>query len=217
MKRLILAIEIGVMAGGIAGCGQKSLDEAVKMEISGRNLFIAITQSNTERYAISNLANVWPHTSEEDGLSDNGNDIAGMKFTSATAYFKTLFGVGGDESYVDIDISYAMSEGKSMWCVAQGVVDEMSDNVPVLISANFDCSVLPCSWTGSESNASKPIPIGLLGKMGDSAIVVVYKGGRVKVIKKKDVTLHNILGDAQIDMMPQSWLGPDNVIIANAK
>ena len=128
-----------------------------------------------------------------------------------------MFDVDGNKPYVDLDQAYALSEGKSIWCVAQGVVDEMSDNVPVLISANFDCSVLPCTWTGSGADADKVLTIGSLGTMGDSAIVVVYKSGHTKVLKKEDVTLHSILRDVPIDILPQSWLGPENVTTANDK
>ena len=230
MKKLVLASVIGSVVVGIVGCGQsetqkyekaeisreRSLAEAEKLAMNGRNLFIAIVEANTEREA-SGLASLWPHTSEENGLTDDTTDLAGKKFSSATTYFKALFDVDGNKPYVDVDQAYAMADGKAIWCVAQGVVDEMSDNVPVLISANFDCSALPCTWTGSESDADKALTIGSLGMMGDFAIVVVYKGGRVKVLKKEDVTLHSILGDVPIDILPQSWLGPENVTTANAK
>ena len=183
---------------------------AMTLSMDGRKLFNSIATANMERMA-SGRTDVWPHLSEEDGLTDDSDDISGKKYSSATEYFKVLFDVEGDMPYVDADKDTALANGKSKWCVAQGVTDEMSDSAPLLISANFDCSVLPRTWNGDEANAGAAIQIGTLDKMGDQAIVVIYKGGRSKIIAKEEVSLGKILGTDRIDTLPTSWLTPDGV------
>ena len=54
----------------------------------GRNLFVGITQANTEREA-AGLDGVWPRTA--GNLSGDKNDIAGIDFKNSTEYFKVLF------------------------------------------------------------------------------------------------------------------------------
>ncbi len=211
MKKLMILVGAVALAAILSGCAKCCESEAMKMSTNGRNLFVAITGASVNREA-AGLSSVWPHTAERDGLSDDAEDIAGKKFQSASEYFKALFDIGGDSPYVDCSKDYAMLDGKSMWNVAQGVMAEMADGTPIMVSANFDCSRLPRRWTGSGPDADQKIAVGSIGKMGDYGIVVVYKGGIVKIIPDAEVTLRSILGNDPIPMLPASWLTPDGAV-----
>lgn len=221
MKKTMAVVGAIALSCMIVGCEKAEVtianmnkDVAAKhLSIEGKNLFIGIVSANTDREA-AGLPDVWPHTSEEDGLTDEADDISGKKYSSATEYFKTLFDVEGRNPYVDVGNvgkDSALVNGRSKWCVAQGITCDMPDSVPVLISANFDCSILPSAWSGTAANANTTIPISTLDNIGDSAIVVIYKGGTSKIIDKEDVSLSNILGTGPIVMLPPSWLTPDGV------
>ena len=212
MKKLMILVGAVALAAILSGCAKCCESEAMKMSSNGRNLFTAVKRANVERET-RGLPNLWPHATEADGLSDEEEDIAGKKFQSATEYFKALFDIGGDRPYIDLHAEeYAMADGRPVWCVARGVSEEMPDGVPVMVSANFDCSRLPRRWTGSGPDADQKIAVGSIGKMGDYGIVVVYKGGIVKIIPDAEVTLRSILGNDPIPMLPASWLTPDGAV-----
>ena len=222
MKRLLIAVNILALAIAMTGCekvNEKVSDAlkssaAMKLTNEGRNLFIGIMQANVDRES-AGLQNVWPRSSEDDGFIDDKDDIAGIQHKSATEYFNVLFDIKGDNPYVnDLEKSVAFIDDRSKWCVAQGVSDEMPDSVPVLISANFDCSALPRTWSGNESDGNKKIPISSMKGIGDSGIVVIYKGGKAEFLRQADVSLCAILGTVPIETLPKSWLAPYGTVNA---
>lgn len=80
-----------------------------------------------------------------------------MAFETSTDYFKVLF----DKKYLDADRDCLKlsKDGKRFcdWIVAANVGDAISDDVPVLISANVDPATLKTSYDGYDSS---PIPFG---------------------------------------------------------
>ena len=177
----------------------------------GRSLFVGIVQANTEREA-AGLDSVYPKTA--NSASADKEDISSRVFANATDYFCELFDMrnkdkGGDwKPYVDADPSFAFVDGKSMWNVAAGLKDEMSDNVPVLISANFDCRNLPKKSYDGKTDANVVIPIGTCPVLGNGGIVVVHKGGTVNYIPAHMVTLGVIYNKQPVSEMPEYYLAP---------
>ncbi|HBJ59702.1 MAG TPA: hypothetical protein DDY72_04500, partial [Verrucomicrobia bacterium] len=80
----ILGILMGALFPAISSAMLSANTTAMAMR--GRNLFVGITQANTEREA-QGLSSVWPHKNTTDGLSDDTEDIAGTAYSSATDYF----------------------------------------------------------------------------------------------------------------------------------
>ncbi len=200
------------------------------MAMQGRNLFVGIIMANTEREA-SGLASAWPRTMATAGADKE--DIAGMAFKSATEYFSHLFdikkfGMAEWDPYVNCDVGVLGKnavEGKTLraeeieWCVAANVTDEMPDNIPVLVSANFNPKYLLRKWDRSVSAGTLPIgPESGAAKslLGDKAIVVVYKGGASKVIKQKDLTYEALYNRRPFDLTkyesPLLYLTPNGVV-----
>ncbi|MBR4652365.1 MAG: hypothetical protein IKO72_03315 [Kiritimatiellae bacterium] len=246
MKKIVESIRIGgtdgridVHGGGLlllatgavlpaATAASRSANTAATA-MHGRNLFVSIVQTNTEREA-AGLASVWPRTMI--AASTDKEDIAGMTFKSATEYFNHLFDMknyGTDkwEPYVSCDISVLGEnalEGKTLqaeeigWCVAANVTAEMPDNIPVLISANFNPKYLLRKWDHSASAGTLPIgpKSGAAKSMfEDKAIVVVYKGGASQVIKQKDLTYNALYRGRPFDLTkleaPLFYLTPNGV------
>lgn len=178
---------------------------------NGRKLFCGVIQANIEREAVG-LDSVWPKTAKT--ASSDKEDISGMVFKNATAYFNTLFDManknnGEWEPYVSgLEPDCAFCEGKSMWNVAAGVKDEMEDIVPVFISANFDCRNLPKKSYDGKRDADKLIPIGTCPVLGNSGIVVIYKGGAATYFTADNVTLGNIFRKQAVREMPEYYLAP---------
>lgn len=168
----------------------------------GRNLFVGITQANTEREA-AGLDGVWPRTA--GNLSGDKNDIAGIDFKNSTEYFKALFdmasfGKANWQPYVsgvDLDVlKLSKDSGPCDWIVAANVKDEYSDVIPVLISANVDPKALKTSFSGNDNT---PIPFGSqVGRTKlpwcDAFVVVIRKGGAAQVIDAKNFTYSMLYG-----------------------
>lgn len=177
----------------------------------GRSLLVAIFQADTERWS-KGLASVYPQTA--NSVSSNKEDISGRVFVNATDYFCELFDMrdkdkgGAWEPYIDSDPNFAFVDGKSMWNVAAGLKDEMSDVVPVLISANFDCKNLPTKSYDGKTNANVVIPIGTCPLLGNNGIVVVHKGGAVNYIPAHMVTLGVIYNKQPVSELPEYYLAP---------
>ena len=79
------------------------------------------------------------------------------------------------------------------WSVIVDLPDDAPDYLPVMISANFDPSVLPREWDG-VTDMDKPLPLRPVDgaqelKDADKYIVVVRRGGAAQVIKKKYLKL----------------------------
>ena len=200
----ILGILMGALFPAITAAMLSANTSAMSMK--GRNLFVGITQANTEREA-AGLSSVWPKSSENK--SDDTEDIAGIDFTDSAKYFEELFNIKnyGEESwspYVSgVDIAVLSGSGvpafsgtKSLdgkyvaWSVLKGLQDEMEDVIPVLITRNAQVDALPKS--GSFAGTEKtPVGVGKANggesdtPFSNKAFVLVRKGGAAQVIKAK--------------------------------
>lgn len=134
------------------------------------------------------------------------SDIAEMKFKTSGNYFECLLGVGkfastdckpyvtgiGMDSVVcGGQTNGAISAEAVRWSVLADCSREMSDALPVLVSANFPCEKLRAFWDGKEA-AKEIIPLLPVGETKDESFVVVYRNGHAKSFLAKDATLENI-------------------------
>ena len=208
----ILGILMGALFPAISSAMLSANTSAMSMR--GRNLFVGITQANTERQA-AGLTSVWPHIAEVDGLSDDSDDIAGVAKGGGTAekYFELLFdipkyGQEGWSPYVNgLDISVlsgsgvpAYTGGGSLpsrnvgWAIAAGITDEMEDIIPVLVSRNMDTSQFPTSGQQDMSSKKQDVTLGAdhAQPFGNKAAIVIHKGGAANVVKAKYAKLYLI-------------------------
>lgn len=199
----ILGILMGALFPAISAAMLNANTSAMAMR--GRNLFVAITQANTDREG-AGLSSVWPKDDTE-GLDDDDKQLIGS--SSSTDYFRYLFDFDnkGDAStwkpYVDVDIGVlsgggvpgaagtSLTKDNIAWLVAKNVQSEMADVVPVLVSRNVQYSALNSALQskvqGDESTlvecgngtGEKDTPF------GNKAWVLVRKGGASQVIKAK--------------------------------
>ena len=206
----ILGILMGALFPAISSAMLSANTTAMSMR--GRNLFVGITQANTEREA-AGLTSVWPHQTTEDGKSDDSDDIAGNTYGTSTEYFKELFDIDnitGDNwspyvSGVDIGVlsgsgvpsvvGTSISKNNVAWTVASGITDEMEDIIPVLVSRNADTSGFE-TGAGTHDMSTKKTEVEL-GKtyaapFGNKACIIITKGGAAKVVKAKYAKLYLI-------------------------
>ena len=208
------------------------------MSMQGRKLNMGILQANIERQN-HGLRNVWPRTVlGDDSLIASSDDIAYQTFRSATDYFNALFdmehyGTSDWDPVVDGELITTLSgcgvpamTGRSLksrnvaWSVAANVRDEMPDDMPVLISANFNPALLLRKWDG-WTDASKRLPIGSASgasefPFGNKGIVVVRKSGAVESIKAKFLTYKTLYKGQAFDLTnmdpPLVYLTPTGVV-----
>ena len=198
----ILGILMGALFPAISSAMLSANTSAMAMR--GRNLFVAITQCNTDREA-AGLGKIWP-TQDSEGYE--GDDLTLVGQTSSAEYFKYLFDFDrkSDASswkpYVDVDMGVLAGGGvrgpgtsftkeNVAWLVCKNVADEMADVVPVMVTRNVAYSELN-STLGSkvQGNETTEIACGN-GKgekdtpFGNKAWVLVRKGGGTAVIKAK--------------------------------
>jgi prepilin-type N-terminal cleavage/methylation domain-containing protein len=202
----ILGILMGALFPAISSAMLSANTSAMSMR--GRNLFVGITQANTEREA-AGLQSVWPKATDQ--MSDDQEDIAGMAFSDAAKYFEELFNIAkyGDPDWspyvsgVDIGVLSgggvpAFTGGTTLngqnvgWSVAKGVTDEMEDVVPVLVTRNAQVDALPVSSGSHDMSTHKTeVKIGKTNggesdtPFGNKAFIVIRKGGAAAVIKAK--------------------------------
>ncbi len=199
----ILGILMGALFPAISSAMFNANTSAMAMR--GRNLFVAITQANTDREA-AGLCKVWPQQNT-DGLDDDDKKLIGASTT--TDYFKYLFDFEnkGDSAkwkpYVDVDVGVLSGGGvpgasgttlekkNIAWLIAKNVVDAMADVVPVLVSRNVEYSTLN-SALGNKVEGNETTEVGCgNGKgeddqpFGNKGWVLVRKGGASQVIKAK--------------------------------
>jgi len=199
----ILGILMGALFPAISSAMLSANTAAMAMR--GRNLFVAITQCNTDREA-AGLQNVWPQQSTE-GLDADDAKVIGA--TSSTDFFKYLFdfenkgNAANWKPYIDVDIGVLSgggvpgASGTSLqpdniaWLVLKNYASEMADVVPVLMSRNAARATMN-SALGSkvEGNESTEIKCGNgAGEketpFGNKAWVLIRKGGASQVIKAK--------------------------------
>ncbi len=205
----ILGILMGALFPAISSAMLSANTTAMSMR--GRNLFVGITQANTEREA-QGLTSVWPHQTETDGKSDDTDDIAGTAYGTSTDYFKKLFDLdqyGKDDwspyvSGVDIGVlsgsgvpafTGTLTKNNVGWVVASGITDEMEDIVPVIISRNADTQSFPTSaGTHDMSTQKDSIELGktYAAPFGNKACVIIHKGGAAAVVKARYAKLYLI-------------------------
>ena len=199
----ILGILMGALFPAISAAMLSAQTAAVSMR--GRNLFVGITQANTEREA-AGLTSVWPKGTSNK--SDDSEDIAGMTFGTSTEYFKELFDIdnyGKDTwspyvSGVDMNVlsgagvppfsGQQLDSKNVMWVVAQGLTDEMEDVIPALITRNCQTDTLITS--GSFSGQTKTaVGVGKANggesdtPFANKAWICIRKGGGASTIKAK--------------------------------
>ena len=207
VELLVVIGILGILMGALFPTISAALFNAntAAMAMRGRNLFVAITQANTDREA-AGLSSVWP-SDETEGLDDDDKQLIGA--TSSTDYFKYLFdfenkGNASDwKPYVDVDIGVlsgggvqgaagtTLKQDNVAWLVAKNVASEMADVVPVLVSRNVQYSelnsALQSKVQGDEStqvkcgdgSGERDTPF------GNKGWVLVRKGGASQVIKSK--------------------------------
>ena len=198
----ILGILMGALFPAISSAMLSANTSAMAMR--GRNLFVAITQCNTDREA-AGLGKIWP-TDDNEGYEDDDKTLVTQ--TSSTEYFKYLFDFDrkSDASqwkpYVDVDIGVLAGGGvrgagtsftkeNVAWLVCKNVADEMADVVPVMVTRNIAYSDLNSALGSTvKGNESTEVACGN-GKgekdtpFGNKAWVLVRKGGGTAVIKAK--------------------------------
>ena len=199
----ILGILMGALFPAISSAMLSAQTSAVSMR--GRNLFVGITQANTEREA-AGLTSVWPKGQADK--SDDTEDIAGKSFGTSTEYFKELFDIDsyGKDSWspyvsgVDMNVlsgagvppfsGQNLDSKNVMWIVAQGLTDEMEDVIPALITRNCQSDTL---ITSGSFNGQTKTTVGV-GKanggesdtpFANKAWICIRKGGGTSVIKAK--------------------------------
>ena len=195
----ILGILMGALFPAISSAMISANSSAMSMR--GRNLFVAITQCNTEREG-AGLQAVWPQEST-DGLDDDDKQLIGA--SSTTKFFQELFDMdnyGSNEwkPYIDVDIGTLSGGGvpgmansklekdNIAWVVLQNVQSEIADVIPVLVSRNADYTTLGSSLEKFEGSSSTEIKCGngtYVTPFGNKAWIVVRKGGAAQVLKAK--------------------------------
>ena len=122
---------------------------------------------------------------DEQKASPNADvvDVADTKFWTSGEYFECLFDVRarGSENHspyltgIDVDVvsssdpkSGALQQESVRWSVLADITDEMSDGLPILVSANFPCEKLRSFWDGKEC-AAELIPLSSSGILKDGA------------------------------------------------
>ena len=201
----ILGILMGALFPAISSAMLSANTQAMAMR--GRNLFVAITQCNTDRTA-AGLADIWPKD-KVDGYDSDDKQV--VQQTSSTEYFKYLFDIQnkGDASnwkpYVDVDIGTlsgcgapgasgnTIEKNNVAWLVLKNYSDGMADCVPVLVSRNVSIAELNSKIQGKvNGDEDDRILCGKgnggemdLSSLSDKAWVLVRKGGGASVVKSR--------------------------------
>lgn len=197
----ILGILMGALFPAISSAMLSANTNAMAMR--GRNLFVSITQCNTEREA-AGLAEIWPQTQNE-GESSGTDDIADQSYSTTTDYFKKLFdmdnyGTEDWDPYVSVDMGVLSGAGVQgmqgnqlqakniAWVIAGNIQGEMADVIPVLVSRNVDYSSLNDKLKEYNGKDTTKIKVGggtYDTPFGNKAWVVIRKGGAAATIKAK--------------------------------
>ena len=195
----ILGILMGALFPAISSAMLSANTSAMAMR--GRNLFVGITQCNTEREA-SGLADVWPKDS--DGTTDNSDDIANKAASTTTQFFKDLFDIDNYgkaewDPYVNVDVGVLSGSGvpgmsgttleskNIAWVIVKNLTQEVPDVIPALVSRNVDFNSLSGYLAKFDGTATTKVTVGGTydQPFGNKAWVLVRKGGASQVIKAK--------------------------------
>lgn len=201
----ILGILMGALFPAISSAMLSANTAAMAMR--GRNLFVGITQANTEREA-AGLAELWPQEKVAGDTAAGGGekDIADMAWTKTTDYFNELFNMknygSGDtwQPYVNVDIGVLSGAGvpgvsgqelrnnNIAWMITANVQSETPDVIPVLVSRNMESSVLNKYLNDADGSSADPVAVGNAQypqPFGNKAWVLVRKSGASQTIKAK--------------------------------
>ena len=209
----ILGILMGALFPAISSAMLSANTSAMAMR--GRNLFVAITQVNTEREG-AGLKAVWPNADTE-GLDDDDKALIGASTT--TDFFNELFnmekyGTAEWSPYVNIDISVLQGGGVSKtktgkfegeadiaWVICQNVQNEIEDVIPVLVTRNVDFDTLSSNLKSFQGTETTQIDCGktYTEPFGNKAWVLVRKGGASQTIKAKYSKLNVIFNKQGFD------------------
>ena len=132
-------------------------------------------------------------------------DVSDMKFGSSAEYFAVLMDVvAGAENHkpyltgIDIAVVSAseakdgtLSNDSVRWSVIADYTEDLSDLIPVIVSANMPCEKLRSFWDGKET-ADDVIPLANTGDTKNESVIFIYKSGLVKALPADKVTLANI-------------------------
>lgn len=156
-------------------------------------------------------ARLWKERSSARTPADGTvSDVAEMKFGTSGEYFECLLGVGrfassGSKPHItgiglDAVACREQSNGPIAaedvrWSVLADNSCELSNALPVLVSASFPCENLRAFWDGRE-NAKAVIPLLPVGTTKGESFVVVYRDGRAKSFLAHEATLENIYSGA---------------------
>lgn len=212
----ILGILMGALFPAISSAMLSANTSAMAMR--GRNLFMAITQANTEREA-SGLVSVWPQT-KTDGLDDDDKKIIGAQ--TSTDYFKYLFdldkyGTTDWDPTVQVDIGCLSGAGVAgmanknltkdnvAWVVVKNLKSEMDDVIPFMVTRNCDYKTLEGSLNKFDGTSTTKLTLGkdYSTPFGNKAFIVIRKGGGTSIIKSKYAKL-NIIFNNQSFEIPSS-------------
>ena len=211
----ILGILMGALFPAISAAMLNA--QTAAMQMRGRNLFVAITQCNTEREG-AGLQSVWPQQDTE-GLDDDDKKVIGA--SSSTDYFKYLFDLDTDaksrKPFVDVDVGVLSGGGvpgmtgstlqnKNVgWLVTQNIQSEVADVVPVLVTRNVDYSTLQGNLKQYDGTPTTEIECGKAGgennstPFGNKAWILVRKSGAAQTIKAKYSKLNVIFNRQSFD------------------
>ncbi len=211
----ILGILMGALFPAISSAMLSATTSAMQMR--GRNLFVAITQCNTEREG-AGLQSVWPQTATE-GVDDEDKDV--INAASSTKYFEALFDLRTEaksrKPYIDIDVSVLsgggvpgmsgteLKEANVGWLVVKNLQSEISDVVPALVTRNVDYSSLNGYLKSYNGTSSTEIECGKSGgqytstPFGNKAWILISKGGAARTIKAKYSRLNVIFNKQSFD------------------
>ena len=211
----ILGILMGALFPAISAAMLNA--QTAAMQMRGRNLFVAITQCNTEREG-AGLQAVWPQQDTE-GLDDDDKKVIGA--SSSTDFFKYLFDLDTDaksrKPFVDVDVGVLSGGGvpgmtgstlqnKNVgWLVTQNIQSEVADVVPVLVTRNVDYSTLQGNLKQYDGTTTTEIECGKAGgennstPFGNKAWILVRKSGAAQVIKAKYSKLNVIFNRQSFD------------------
>ena len=208
------------------------------MSIQGRKLIMGIVQANIDRQGKADP--LWPKEKDADSSSDEGDMDIASKCGSGLEYFKALFDMDGGKygtsewnPSVDGELlsclwgfgvpgmsGTTLQSRNVAWTIAMNVTDETPDFIPVLITANFNPSLLLRKWDG-KTNGSKRLPIGPASgaaaiPFGDKGVVIVRKSGAAECIKAKDLTYDVLYNKQSFDLTymnpPLKYLTPTGVV-----
>ncbi len=197
----ILGILMGALFPAISAAMLSANTSAMAMR--GRNLYVGITQCNTERQA-SGMADVWPQTNvESSGATDP--DIADQNWPTTTEFFKELFdmdnyGKAEWQPYVNVDIGVLSGAGvpgmtgstleakNIAWVITANIQSEIADVIPVLMSRNVDYSSMNGYLASYDGASATKVVVGngtYDQPFGNKAWVLVRKSGASQTIKAK--------------------------------